>query len=227
MNHFAMRRSPLVVAASAILLAAMTVGWVILPRSQEVNRRPARRDHPTSGSLPYETVTSAGSPLAGNDFTVRHRADQPRRRNVQSNLPASPVTHPHQSAGAITPARVTNEKNDLAVADEATIPNEAKALTNRPVFRLPLFYSLDNEKIAALIPGVTVAGLKVLKQEFEDAAGVGVLAPDDPVYAERWKQAELTLQQRTRLWYGWAAWGAFEHQAALQANAATEDPLAP
>ena len=102
-----------------------------------------------------------------------------------------------------------------------------EVVKTKPLFRLPLFFTLDDEKIAAIIPGVTVAGLKVLRQKFEEEAGVGVLTVDDPVYAERWKQADLTLEQRMRVGYGWAAWGAFEHQAALQANAAADSASAP
>lgn len=84
---------------------------------------------------------------------------------------------------------------------------------------LPLFYLLDDETLAAELPGMTVQGIQALREIFEVEAGFDPLKPDEPIQPENWRRAELGLQQKMRLWYGWSAWAAYEHQLALQAEA--------
>ncbi|MEI7929482.1 MAG: hypothetical protein WCH40_13110, partial [Verrucomicrobiales bacterium] len=104
-----------------------------------------------------------------------------------------------------------SKREATAVRVAPSIENAYPAAVPRPqTFRLPLFYVLDDEMLAAKLPGMTVQGIQVLRQIFEMEAGVDSLRPEDPAYAENWQKAELGLQQKMRLWYGWSAWAAYE-----------------
>jgi len=83
--------------------------------------------------------------------------------------------------------------------------------------KMPLFYSMGAAEISKRIPQLEEESIRNLQADFEQQAGVGVLEPEDPEYARRWKEAELSLEQRIRLWGGWAAWGAYEYQQAVVA----------
>lgn len=86
-------------------------------------------------------------------------------------------------------------------------------------YALPLIYRLEDEEFLSHFPEMTPQVLDSLRSEFELKAGVGELALDDPLYQVRWEQAEMTLQDRIRTLYGWAAWGDYERQIALKAEA--------
>ena len=85
---------------------------------------------------------------------------------------------------------------------------------------LPLIYRLDDEEFLSHFPQMTPEVMDSLRAEFELNAGVGELAPDDPKYVARWEHAEMSLQDRIRTLYGWAAWGDYVRQIALQEEAA-------
>lgn len=82
---------------------------------------------------------------------------------------------------------------------------------------VPLFFELDPDEMARRVPQIPQEAMATFREEFIEEAGIGVLDPEDPVYAERWARAELTLEQRIRLFYGWQAWGAYQHQLAVKA----------
>jgi len=193
--------SPLSLKLLATLPVALAVAWVVLdgpaPDPQPVARHAAgaRRDRP---ARPGREAAADG--LAG----LPGQAGRP----LAQAPPQAPAATAAWTARGDVPGESANARQ------QSGIVGQAKADVREA--RLPLFYMLDDEKIVAAIPVLTLDGLQVLRQKFEEEAGVGTLPVDDPAYAQRWQQAELTLEQRMRLWYGWSAWGAFQHQAAIE-----------
>lgn len=212
------------------LLVAIAVGCVVCEFHLPEKIRPLAQRTRATAEAPQDDTASLPQPRS-EKLDGRKLNSHTNRKEVQSRAQAASASRVDSFAEASHRTKrskrmevLEDERSGPGVPVEESVMETAK---KKPSFRLPLFYSLDDEKIAALIPAVTAAGLKALKQGFEEEAGVGVLTVDDPAYAERWKQAELTLEQRMRLWYGWAAWGVFEHEAALQASAAADAQSAP
>lgn len=155
-------------------------------------RLPDHQAH--DGSMPSQTDQS--DPVFLSPAPTVERASRPA---------SSGSTDPQGPVGSAGRSRV--ERNGIMEADAVRQP------------RLQAFHVWDDEVLASRVPGLTPAGVARLREEFEKEAGVGELAQNDPEYPVRWKRAERSLEQKIRLWYGWAAWGAYEHQLALQSEA--------
>ena len=205
-----MGMSPPILKLLAVLPLALAVASVVCERPAAVPQGVP----PTRSAARSNGVTRAHSEVGadGRQWVEALSAAGP--------VAAGPVQLATQRAGG-----AGLSKPD-AVPDEGENPRQpgGAAASGVRVTRVPLFYVLADEKIVASVPGLTAGGLQVLRQNFEKNAGVGLLAADDPAYAQRWQQAESSLEQQMRLWYGWSAWAAFEHQAAIEA--ARQPPLA-
>ncbi len=197
----------------AALLAVAVVGTLAVQHAQ-----PAGREAPLPAPRSMSLARSAARTALARTETDAHGAPVARQQAVQESRRNTPSAGGPQDSNG-------NEVRDKAAPSNATpgvMGSRSKAADiaaqmREKTCRVPLFYLLDDVQLAERVPGLTVGGVQALRQNFEQEAGVGTLAPGDPAYADQWKQAELTLEKRMRLWYGWAAWGAYEHQLAMEA----------
>ncbi|MFD0895622.1 hypothetical protein ACFQ5Q_18490 [Luteolibacter ambystomatis] len=216
---------PLSISAIALICSAgALVAWRSMGERKEERREPAERITQRSALSPrgFDTPGKAvvGAPVGGNagkrdgipvhdqiPVQTEGKESVPVRSERAANFPA-PLASSGKGVAQLQSRDVAPGSSEVKRTAEAEREEPAK---------LPLFYSLGASEISKRIPQLPEETIKSLQTDFEQQAGVGSLEPEDPEYARRWKEAELTLEQQIRLWGGWAAWGAYEHQLAVVA----------
>ncbi|MGC4017464.1 MAG: hypothetical protein QM755_23565 [Luteolibacter sp.] len=82
--------------------------------------------------------------------------------------------------------------------------------------RMPLVVAVSPEEVHQRVPEIPVEDAQKLRDQFMEEIGNGEIAPEDPTYAPRWARAESEIESYIRRIYGWAAWGSYQHQLALE-----------
>jgi len=152
--------------------------------------------------------------------TVMEGQVQKTREEIPPPASRSRDREPTASSGAVSQRDpVANQANPTLAVGNTEQPDQEKIGAGRKQYALPLIYRLGDEEFLSHFPQMSPQVVDSLRSEFELNAGVDELAPDDPEYARRWEHAEMTLEERIRILYGWAAWGDYSRQLALESEA--------
>lgn len=149
--------------------------------------------------------SSAGVPLAGS-------------------VPASGSSVPSEQASEGISVSLVGGSNLVAGCfkgvSSSTVANRAAAdavRLARSSATQPLSHAVTDDQVKQAAPQVPQEVIDTVRDQFEQAAGVGQLDPSDPEYARHWDTAEREAADQMRSLYGWGAYAAMQRQTALAA----------
>jgi hypothetical protein len=139
--------------------------------------------------------------------------------HAPGDVASSPAAH-SADGGHRSVSNHTAADSSAAIPVSADKPSVSKPAVTRPP-EMPISHLIDDDVVAEVAPDVPADTMEAIRQTFEQEAGVNELAQDDPVYAERWSQAELDTAERIRSLYGWGAFAEFQRKLVMEKLAAS------
>lgn len=144
------------------------------------------------------------------------RSQRVRDHREPTRTPAAVM--PDESAGedGVMPVPGSAGMKPDVSSDPGMKTHRNSASIPRGKARMPLFFDLEPDELSRRLPQIPAEAMATFREEFISEVGTAELDPEDPASVDRWTRAEMSLEQRIRLFYGWQAWGAYQHQLAIQ-----------